>query len=170
MIINHSLPETPSLGQLVTNIGTPASHNFNHPLNQHAGCQRLKKKEEVEMAVREWLRRQDRDLQRDGVFEYVPRWQKFVSVLSGHVGKQKFVSVLSGHVGKQKFVSVLSGHVGKQKYPSARLSYVHRGTQFKLLRGKETSLAPLVVQLVETLCYKPGIAGSIPDSVTGIFY
>jgi len=102
------------------------------------------KKEEVEMAVREWLRRQDRDLQRDGVFEYVPRWQKFVSVLSGHVGKQK--------------------------YPSARLSYVHRGTQFKLLRGKETSLAPLVVQLVETLCYKPGIAGSIPDSVTGIFY
>jgi hypothetical protein len=55
--------------------------------NKNKNKNKNMKKEEVEMAVRESSRRQDRNLQRDKLLEYVPMWQKFVSVLSGHVRK-----------------------------------------------------------------------------------
>jgi hypothetical protein len=35
---------------------------------------------EVEMAVRERLRRQDPDLYREGIFQLVPKWDKFINV------------------------------------------------------------------------------------------
>jgi hypothetical protein len=50
------------------------------------------KKKVLEMAVRDLLRRPDADFCPDGVFENVPRWEKFVSVLSCRVGKYKYLS------------------------------------------------------------------------------
>jgi hypothetical protein len=50
---------------------------------------RLKEKEVVVMAIRELLRRQYPDLQRDGVFQNDTSCEKFVSVLTGHFGKYK---------------------------------------------------------------------------------
>jgi hypothetical protein len=75
--------------------------------------------------VREWLRRLDPDLHRDGIFEDVPRWQKFVSVLSGHVGKYAL---------HMQCNDTKSGHFSKHQHVKA-------GTL-------------MVAQLVEALCYK----------------
>jgi hypothetical protein len=56
-------------------------------LKQHLGGRRFQNNEKVEMAVREWLRKQDPGFYRHGIFELVPRWDKCINVFRDHVEK-----------------------------------------------------------------------------------
>jgi hypothetical protein len=58
-----------------------------HKSQQHLGGRRFHNNEEVEMAVGEWLRMQEPDFYRDGIFKLVPRWDKCISVLGDRVEK-----------------------------------------------------------------------------------
>jgi hypothetical protein len=57
------------------------------PLKQHLGGRQFHNNEELGMAACEWLRRQEHDFFRDGIFKLVPSWDKCVSVLGGYVEK-----------------------------------------------------------------------------------
>jgi hypothetical protein len=46
---------------------------FRH-LKQHVGGLRFHNNEEVEVAARKWLRMQEPDFYREGIFELVPSW------------------------------------------------------------------------------------------------
>jgi hypothetical protein len=50
-------------------------------------CRRFYSNEEAEMAVSEWLRMQEPDFYRDGLFKFVPRWDKRSDVLGDYVEK-----------------------------------------------------------------------------------
>jgi hypothetical protein len=65
----------------------PSDLQLTEPLKQHSGGRRFHSNEEVQMAVREWLRVQEPDFYSDGVFKLVPRWDKCISVLGDHVNK-----------------------------------------------------------------------------------
>jgi hypothetical protein len=54
---------------------------------QQLGGRRFHNNEEVEMAVGEWLRMQEPDFYRDGIFKLVPRWDKCINVLRDYVEK-----------------------------------------------------------------------------------
>jgi hypothetical protein len=53
--------------------------------------------EEVEVAVREWLQRQQPHFYHDGIFELVTRWDTCISVL-GVCPESNDVSAISGHI------------------------------------------------------------------------
>jgi hypothetical protein len=54
---------------------------------QHLGGCRFHNNEEVEMVAGEWLRMQEPDFYRDGIFKLVPRWDKCINVLGDYVEK-----------------------------------------------------------------------------------
>jgi hypothetical protein len=51
------------------------------------GGRRFHNNEEVEMAVGEWLRMQEPDFYRDGIFKLVPKWDKCINVLGDYAEK-----------------------------------------------------------------------------------
>jgi hypothetical protein len=51
-------------------------------LKQLMGSREFHNNEKVEIDVREWLRMQNPDFHRDGIFTLVPQWHKCVSVLA----------------------------------------------------------------------------------------
>jgi hypothetical protein len=55
------------------------------------GGRRFHSFEEVEMAVREWLRMQEPDFYPDGIFKLVPRWDKCISVPKNNVVVMRYV-------------------------------------------------------------------------------
>jgi hypothetical protein len=57
------------------------------PLMQHLRRRRFHRNEEVETALREWLRMQKPHMQRDGVLNLVPRSDKGIDVLNDIVKK-----------------------------------------------------------------------------------
>jgi hypothetical protein len=57
------------------------------PLKQQLGGRQLHSNGEVEMAVGEWLRVQEPDCYRDGIFKLVPKWDKCINVLGEYVKK-----------------------------------------------------------------------------------
>jgi hypothetical protein len=65
----------------------PLDFHFFGPLKQHLGGRRWHGNEEVEMAVREWLRMQHPDLYHDGIFKLAPRWEKCTNLLGDCVKK-----------------------------------------------------------------------------------
>jgi hypothetical protein len=54
---------------------------------QHLVGRRIHNNEEVETAVGKWLRMQETDLYRDGIFKLVLRWDKSINVLGDYVEK-----------------------------------------------------------------------------------
>jgi hypothetical protein len=65
----------------------PSDLHLFGPRNQHLEGRRFHNNEEVEMAVREWLRTQKLDFYRDEVFKFLPGWDKCVNVLGDYVEK-----------------------------------------------------------------------------------
>jgi hypothetical protein len=57
------------------------------PLKEYFGGRLVHSNEKVEMSVREWLRMQEFDFYRDGIFKFVPRWDKRINVLEDYVEK-----------------------------------------------------------------------------------
>jgi hypothetical protein len=55
------------------------------PLKQHLGGRRFHNNEEVEMAVCQWLQKQEPDFNRDEIFKRLPRSDKFISILGDYV-------------------------------------------------------------------------------------
>jgi hypothetical protein len=65
----------------------PSDFHLFGPLKQHLGSCRIHNNEEVELAFGNWLRIQEPDFYRDGVFKLVPRWDKCINVLGDYVEK-----------------------------------------------------------------------------------